>query len=138
MSTWTRRETAATAGAPAPFPDAPSILTGRSRWVALSVITVVSFLLLLEDTAVSVALPAIRRDLGVGLTGLEWVVNAYTLALAVLVLPAGKLADAYGRRRMFVAGLLVFSVASLLAGARRRLRACLRAERALQAPACRR
>jgi MFS family permease len=92
-------------------------LTGRSRWVALSVITVVSFLLLLEDTAVSVALPAIRRDLGVGLTGLEWVVNAYTLALAVLVLPAGKLADAYGRRRMFVAGLLVFSVASLLAGA---------------------
>ncbi len=75
-----------------------------------------SFLLLLEDTAVSVALPAIRRDLGVGLTGLEWVVNAYTLALAVLVLPAGKLADAYGRRRMFIAGLLVFTVASLLAG----------------------
>jgi EmrB/QacA subfamily drug resistance transporter len=111
------RERAAPTGRPAPYPHAPAILKGRSRWVALSVITVVSFLLLLEDTAVSVALPAIRRDLGVGLTGLEWVVNAYTLAIAVLVLPAGKLADAYGRRRMFVAGLFVFSVASLLAGA---------------------
>ena len=95
---------------------AATILTGRSRWLALVAITVVSFLLLLEDTAVSVALPAIRRDLGVSLTGLEWVVNAYTLALAVLVLPAGKLADAYGRRRMFIGGLVVFTVGSLLAG----------------------
>ena len=90
--------------------------SGRSRWPALAAITVVSFLLLLEDTAVSVALPDIRRELGVGLTGLEWVVNAYTLALAVLVLPAGKLADAYGRRRAFVGGLVVFTAASLFAG----------------------
>lgn len=110
------RERAGQSGRPAELGDAPAILTGRSRWLALIAITAVSFLLLLEDTAVSVALPAIRGDLGIGLTGLEWVVNAYTLALAVLVLPAGKVADAYGRRRTFLAGLVVFTVASLLAG----------------------
>lgn len=89
---------------------------GGSRWLALAAITTVSFLLLLEDTAVSVALPDIRRELGIGLAGLEWVVNAYTLALAVLVLPAGRLADAYGQRRVFVGGLVVFTAASLLSG----------------------
>ena len=104
------------AASPASPSVAPEVLTGRSRWLALCAITVVSFLLLLEDTAVSVALPAIREQLGIGLSGLEWVVNAYTLALAVLVLPAGKLADAYGRRRSFVAGLVVFTAASLVAG----------------------
>jgi EmrB/QacA subfamily drug resistance transporter len=103
-------------GSAASSPGGSSILKGRSRWLTLFALTVVSFLLLLEDTAVSVALPAMRRDLGVSLTGLEWVVNAYTLALAVFVLPAGKLADAYGRRRTFIAGLLVFTTASLLAG----------------------
>lgn len=109
-------ERAAHSGSPALSSERHVILTGRSRWLALAAITVVSFLLLLEDTAVSVALPDIRRELGVGLTGLEWVVNAYTLALAVLVLPAGKLADAYGRRRAFVGGLVIFTAASLLAG----------------------
>jgi EmrB/QacA subfamily drug resistance transporter len=109
-------ERAARSDSPALHPEGHAILTGRSRWLALTAITIVSFLLLLEDTAVSVALPDIRRELGVELTGLEWVVNAYTLALAVLVLPAGKVADAYGRRRTFVAGLVIFTVASLLAG----------------------
>ncbi len=104
------------AGAPAllPAPAAPAAV--RSRWLSLVALTVVSFLLLLEDTAVSVALPNIRQDLGIGLGGLEWIVNAYTLALAVLVLPAGKLADAYGRRRAFIAGLALFAAASLAAG----------------------
>ena len=88
----------------------------RTRWLALAAITVVSFLLLLEDTAVSVALPSIQRDLGSSLASLEWIVNAYTLALAVLLLPAGRLADTYGQRRVFVLGLAVFSTASLLAG----------------------
>lgn len=100
----------------APSPAEGVVLADRSRWLALAAITVVSFLLTLEDTAVSVALSSIRRDLGVGLTGLEWVVNAYTLALAVLVLPAGKLADGYGRRRVFLAGVAVFTVSSLAAG----------------------
>jgi len=107
------------AGRPAqPSPSSPAalVLTGGSRWLVLGAITAVSFLLLLQDTAVSVVLPSIRAQLGMGLTGLEWVINAYTLAFAVLVLPAGKLADAYGRRRAFVAGLIGFTAASLLAG----------------------
>jgi len=89
---------------------------GAGRWWALGALTLASFLVLLEDTAVSVALPAIRRDLGFGLSGLEWVVNAYTLSLAVFILPAGKLADAKGRRRVFLVGVAIFTVASLVAG----------------------
>ena len=118
MLTGRRRENerAAQSGSPTLPSQGQTLLTGRSRWLTLSAITVVSFLLLLEDTAVSVALPHIRDELGVGLTGLEWVVNAYTLALAVLVLPAGRLADAYGRRKVFVFGLVIFTAASLLAG----------------------
>lgn len=86
------------------------------RWLALAAVTLVSFLLTLEDTAVSIALTTIRRDLGGGMTDLEWVVNAYTLALAVLVLPAGKLADAHGRRHAFLFGVGVFTASSALAG----------------------
>ncbi len=75
-----------------------------------------AFLLTLQDTAASVALPVIGRDLDLGSGGLEWVINAYTLALAVLVLPAGRLADRLGRRRLFVLGLVVFGLGSLAAG----------------------
>lgn len=75
-----------------------------------------AFLLSLQDTAAAVALPTIGRDLELGAAGLEWVVNAYTVALMVLVLPAGRLADRFGRRRLFVIGLVVFGVASLAAG----------------------
>lgn len=88
----------------------------RARWAVLAGLTLVSFLLLLDDTAVSVALPSIRRQLGLGLSGLEWVVNGYTLPLAALMLLAGQLADRHGRRRMFLIGLAVFTFASLLAG----------------------
>jgi EmrB/QacA subfamily drug resistance transporter len=87
-----------------------------ARWWALGALTLTSFLVLLEDTAVSVALPSIRRELGLGLSGLEWVVNAYTLSLAVFMLPAGKLADVHGRRRVFLAGVAIFTLASLLSG----------------------
>ena len=85
-------------------------------WWTLGALSLASFLLTLDDTALSVALPAIGRDLGLGLSGLEWVVNAYTLALAALLLAGGRLADAYGSRRIFLAGLAVFSVASLASG----------------------
>ena len=99
---------------PHPSPR-PSSAT-RRHWAALGALTLVTFLVLVEDTAVSVALPSIRRDLGLDLAGLEWVVNAYTVALAVLLLPAGRLADAHGRRRLFVGGAFVFCVGSLIAG----------------------
>ena len=85
-------------------------------WWTLGALSLASFLLTLDDTALAVALPAIGRDLGLGLSGLEWVVNAYTLALAALLLVGGWLADAYGSRRIFLAGLAVFSVASLASG----------------------
>ena len=95
----------------------PVFAARRRRWAALGSVTLVTFLILVEDTAVSVALPSLRQELGLGLAGLEWVVNAYTLALAVLLLPAGRLADVRGRRRVFVTGVLVFCAGSLLAGA---------------------
>ena len=85
-------------------------------WWTLGALSLASFLLTLDDTALAVALPAIGRDIGLELSGLEWVVNAYTLALAALLLVGGWLADAHGSRSVFLAGLAVFSVASLAAG----------------------
>lgn len=88
----------------------------KRKWLGLSVLALFSFLLTLDDTALSVALPSIGRDLGMGLSGLEWVVIAYTLALAALLLTGGWLADTLGNRRIFLWGLAVFTVASLGAG----------------------
>jgi EmrB/QacA subfamily drug resistance transporter len=73
-------------------------------------------MLLLDITVVNTALPAIEEDLGASFTELQWVIDAYTLSLAALVLTAGVLADRLGRRRVFAAGLAIFTVASLLAG----------------------
>ncbi|CAN5120085.1 MFS transporter [soil metagenome] len=75
-----------------------------------------TFLLLLDDTAVAVALPAIQRRLTVGLNELEWVVNAYTLTIAAFTLLAGRLGDRDGRRKILLIGLAIFTVASLGAG----------------------
>src|SRR4051794_38185250 len=69
----------------------------------------------LDNLVVTTALPSIRADLGASLQGLEWTVNAYTLSFAVLLLPAAALGDRFGRRRMFVAGLALFTGASALA-----------------------
>ena len=88
----------------------------RARWAVLASLTLVSFLLLLDDTAVALALPAIREQLGLGLKGMEWVVNGYTLPFAAFVLLAGQLSDRHGRRRVFLIGLALFAFASLLAG----------------------
>src|SRR5262245_31839077 len=69
----------------------------RRRWTLIAV-CVTTFMLLLDITIVNVALPSIQRSLNAGLTGLQWVVDAYALALAALILTAGALADRYGRR----------------------------------------
>ncbi len=83
------------------------------RWVLL--VTVLgSGLVVLDATVVNVALPAIGQDFGVSLAGLQWIVNAYTLTLAGLLLLGGSLGDRYGRRRLFVVGILWFAGASLL------------------------
>src|SRR5213080_3422827 len=85
------------------------------RWTLVAV-CVTTFMLLLDITIVNVALPSIQRRLHAGLTGLEWVVDAYALTLAALILTAGALADRFGRRLLFMGGVLVFTSASLVCG----------------------
>jgi EmrB/QacA subfamily drug resistance transporter len=84
------------------------------KWWTLIAVSVATFMLLLDITVVNVALPSIRSALGASFTDLQWVVDAYALTLAALVLTAGSLADRLGRRRLFAWGLGIFSLASLL------------------------
>src|SRR5919201_1080608 len=86
------------------------------KWWTLIAVSVATFMLLLDITVVNTALPSIQEDLGATFTDLQWVVDAYTLPLAALVLTAGVLADRLGRRRVFAAGLGIFTLGSLLAG----------------------
>jgi hypothetical protein len=74
------------------------------------------FMIMLDNTVVNVALPSIQRDLGADLSELEWIVTGYALTFASLMLVGGKVADAYGRRLVFVVGIVVFTLASLLCG----------------------
>lgn len=88
----------------------------RARWV-LAATVLGSGLALIDATVVNIALPAIGRDLGSGLAGLTWTVNAYTLTLASFILLGGSLGDRLGRRRVFMTGVAWFAVASALCGA---------------------
>jgi EmrB/QacA subfamily drug resistance transporter len=90
--------------------------TPRGRWVVAATV-LGSGMAALDATVVGIALPAIGRDFHVGVASLQWVVDAYTLTLAGLLLLGGTLGDSYGRRKMFVAGTVWFAVASLLCGA---------------------
>jgi EmrB/QacA subfamily drug resistance transporter len=83
----------------------------RPIWV-LILASLASFMVSLDATVVATALTTIHRDLGVSIANLEWTVNAYNLSFAVLLIPAAALGDRFGRRRMFVAGLLLFAGAS--------------------------
>src|SRR4051794_2853046 len=86
--------------------------TSRQRWTLTLVCTAV-FMLLLDITVVSVALPSIQRDLRASLPALQWVSAAYALVLAVLLLPAATLGDRLGRRRLFLVGLVAFILGAL-------------------------
>lgn len=86
------------------------------RWWTLGALAFSLFMICLDNTVVNVALPAIQRDLHVGLSQLEWTINAYTLTFAVLLLLGGKLADYAGRRRIFLLGMAIFVLASLGCG----------------------
>ena len=86
------------------------------KWWTLIAVSVATFMLLLDITVVNTALPSIQKDLSASFTDLQWVIDAYTLALAAVVLTAGSIADRIGRRAVFAAGLAIFSVASLSAG----------------------
>src|SRR5919199_6422493 len=86
------------------------------KWWTLAAVAVGLFMIMLDNTVVNVALPSIRKDLGIGISELEWVVNAYALTFGVLLLSGGKLADLLGRRAIFVAGLVIFTASSLVCG----------------------
>ena len=87
-----------------------------SRWLALVVLCAGMLMIVLDATIVNVALPSIRSDLGFTQSSLAWVVNAYLIAFGGVLLLAGRLGDLVGRRRVFLAGLAVFTAASLLCG----------------------
>src|ERR1044072_4246953 len=86
------------------------------KWWTLVVVCVATFMLLLDITVVNTALPDIQEDLDASFTDLQWVIDAYALALAAFPLSAGSLADRLGRRRVFVGGLVIFTLASLACG----------------------
>ena len=83
------------------------------KWWTLGALTFSLFMIMLDNTVVNVALPAIQHGVGASLSQLEWIVEAYALVFAVLLVSGGKLADFLGRRRIFVAGLVIFTLASL-------------------------
>ena len=86
------------------------------KWWTLGAVAFGLFMIMLDNTIVTVALPTIRRELHIGLSELEWIVTAYTLTFAAFILIGGKLADLLGRRRMFNVGLGIFTVSSLVCG----------------------
>jgi EmrB/QacA subfamily drug resistance transporter len=88
----------------------------RSRWIALVVLCIGMLMIILDSTVVNVALPSIQRDLGFSQSNLAWVVNAYLITFGGLLLFAGRLGDLIGRKRVFMAGLALFTTASLLCG----------------------
>ena len=86
------------------------------KWWTLIVVCVATFMLLLDITIVNVALPSIQTALHANFQDLQWVVDAYSLTLAALLLTAGSLADLLGRKLVFTVGLAIFTVASLICG----------------------
>jgi EmrB/QacA subfamily drug resistance transporter len=101
-------------GTPTPAQSTPP--NDRSRWIALYVLCVGVLMIVLDVTVVNVALPSIQSDLGFSTSSLAWVVNAYLISFGGLLLLAGRLGDLLGRRSVFLAGLAVFTAASLLCG----------------------
>ena len=86
------------------------------RWIALSLLAIADFVVVLDATIVNVALPSIGRNLNASTSELAWVVSAYILAFGSLLMLGGRLADLFGRRRLFIVGLIVFALASLAGG----------------------
>jgi EmrB/QacA subfamily drug resistance transporter len=97
-----------------PTTPASGSATGN-RWTLIAV-CVGTFMLLVDVTIVQVALPTIQRHLGASFTDLQWVIDAYALSLAALILTWGSISDRFGRKRVFIAGLVVFTASSLLCG----------------------
>jgi hypothetical protein len=98
-------------------PAAPPEGADPRRWKALSVALAAGFMSLLDVSIVSVALPSIQQGLGTDAAGVQWVVSGYALAFGLALVPAGRLGDAYGRRRLFMLALTAFVLFSALVGA---------------------
>src|SRR6185436_18667939 len=88
----------------------------NKKWWTLAAVAFGLFMIMLDNTVVNVALPTIQRELGMQLSELEWIVSGYALTFAALMLIGGKLADAYGRRLIFVTGIVIFTASSLACG----------------------
>jgi EmrB/QacA subfamily drug resistance transporter len=91
-------------------------VTARARWWALTAVSLATLMSYLDNNVTNVALPTIERSLHLSVSGLEWIVSSYLLVLGGLLLVGGRVADVYGRRRMFLAGLVIFTLSSLAAG----------------------
>jgi EmrB/QacA subfamily drug resistance transporter len=93
------------------------LITDQNRkWWTLGAMCFALFMIMLDNTVVNVALPSIQKDLGGSISGLEWTINGYTLSFAVLLATGGRLGDIFGRRRMFLAGVVIFALSSATAG----------------------
>src|SRR3954465_1468954 len=93
-----------------------SSTTSGNRWAVLVVVCLAQFMVILDATIVNVALPSIQHGLDFSAADLQWVINSYTLMFGGFLLLGGRAADFFGRRRLFLAGVVVFSAASLLNG----------------------
>ena len=93
-----------------------SVETESNRWVVLVIVCLAQFMVVLDATVVNVALPSIQSDLGFSAANLQWVINAYTLVFGGFLLLGGRAGDLFGRRRLFLIGVAIFSAASLLNG----------------------
>jgi EmrB/QacA subfamily drug resistance transporter len=91
-------------------------MTERARWWALTAVSLATVMTYLDNNVINVALPTIQHSLHLSVSGLEWIVSSYLLVLAGLLLAGGRVADIYGRRRVFLAGLVIFTLSSLAAG----------------------
>src|ERR671926_1145015 len=93
-----------------------AITEQNRKWWTLGAMSFALFMIMLDNTVVNVALPSIQRSLNASLSSLEWTVNAYTLTFAVLLVTGGRLGDIFGRRRMFLFGVVVFGLSSAFIG----------------------
>src|SRR6202012_5957177 len=91
-------------------------MTGRARWWALTAVSLATLMTYLDNNVINVALPTIQHSLHLSVSGLEWIVSSYLLVPGGLLLVGGRIADVYGRRRMFLLGLAIFTLSSLAAG----------------------
>src|SRR5438034_2422243 len=92
------------------------VASERRKWLALALLSAVQFMVVLDIAIVNVALPSIQVDLGFSQQNLQWVISAYALVFGGFLLLGGRAADLLGRRRIFLVGLVVFTLASLFAG----------------------